>query len=187
MFGSNSIPILMAFAGLLAGGLMLAAGLFKRPEVQRRWALSGFFMWCGALVALAGYVWAQVHPRHALALLSSIPFLFGLVTLNWLWPATGAVTPPAGTGNNQDSATVDVTTDGTATTVTLTHNLNISAADITAGWPDINIESNGPTGIPATVLIDITRPVSANAVVLTFAAVVATFRVKIKRPHTIGR
>ena len=83
---------------------------------------------------------------------------------------------------------VDCTTDGVITTFTLTHNLNISAADITNGFPDILIEPNSPTGIPATLLILITRPIaSGNAVIFTCAAVAATFRVKIKRPFSEGR
>jgi hypothetical protein len=83
---------------------------------------------------------------------------------------------------------VDIVTDGVATTFTVTHNLNISAADIAAGFPDILIENNSPTGIPATLLPLITRPIaSGNAVVLTFAGVAATFRLKIKRPYSQGR
>jgi hypothetical protein len=108
-------------------------------------------------------------------------------TINFLNPATGAVTPTAAQVANQDSVIVDITTDGVTVTQTITHNLNISAADIALGYPDITIEPNSPTGIPATLLILITRAVTANAVVLTFAAVAATFRLKIKRPHSIGR
>lgn len=107
---------------------------------------------------------------------------------NYLWPATGAVSPTAAQVQNQDSVVVDCTTDGVITTFTLTHNLAVSAADITSGFPDIIIEPNSPTGIPATLLILVTRPIaSGNAIIFTCAAIAATFRVKIKRPHTIGR
>lgn len=140
----------------------------------------------GIAAAAFGLILAVSNLPHVLMWAGS-GLAFGSVTLNWLWPATGAANPTAAQVANQDSVVVDVTTDGTATTETLTHNLNISAADIALGFPHINIEPNSPSGIPATLLIVITRPVTANAVVLTFAAVVGTFRVSILRPHTIGR
>jgi len=108
-------------------------------------------------------------------------------TINWLSPATGAVTPTAAQVANQNSVVVDVTTDGVTVTQTLTHNMGIPAADITAGFPEITFESNSPTGLPATLLPVITRPVTANAVVLTFAAIAATFRVRIRRPHSTAQ
>lgn len=107
---------------------------------------------------------------------------------NYLNPATGAASPTAAQVQNQDSVVVDCTTDGVITTFTLTHNLGVSAADITLGYPECTWEPNSPTGIPATLLITITRPIaSGNAVVFTCAAVAATFRMRIKRPHSIGR
>ena len=142
------------------------------------------------LAALAGVAFAIAVPKlvtHLGALLTT-GVMIGLFAQNYLWPATGAASPTAAQVANQDSVVVDCTTDGVITTFTLTHNLNISAADILAGWPDILIENNSPTGIPATLLIMITRPIaSGNAVIFTCAAIAATFRVKIKRPHTIGR
>jgi hypothetical protein len=138
------------------------------------------------LLAYAGLSITAEHVNLAW-LLGTSGVLFGANTINWLWPATGAAGPTAAQVQNQDSVTVDVTTDGVTTTQTLTHNLNISAADIANGFPHILIEPNSATGIPATLLILITRPVTANAVVLTYAAVAATFRVSIFRPHTLGR
>lgn len=110
------------------------------------------------------------------------------LVVNYLNPATGAASPTAAQVQNQDSVVVDVTSDGSFTTFTLTHNLNVSAADIALGYPEILIEPNSPTGIPATLLILVTRPIaSGNAVIFTNAGVAATFRVRIKRPHTLGR
>jgi len=144
-----------------------------------------------AILAAAGITASlhalSAHAPHLLVLILSGGSVFGLNTLNWLWPATGAAGPTAAQVANQDSVVVDVTTDGALMTQTFTHNLNISAADIANGWPDIIIEPNPASGIPATLLLVVTRPVTANAVILTFAAVVGTFRLKIKRPHTIGR
>lgn len=141
-----------------------------------------------ACAVMAGMATGHIGLSGALAGLG----LFGAVTQNFLWPATGATSPTAaaytGSGGPADTAIVDLVTDGVATTFTVTHNMNISAADITSGFPHITFEPNSPTGIPATLLILITRPIaSGNAVVLTFAAVAATFRMVIKRPHSIGR
>jgi hypothetical protein len=139
-------------------------------------------------MATAGTIALAHMGLHNLAqVLGASGLMLGTVTINWLWPATGATGPTAAQVANQDSVAVDITTDGTATTTTLTHNLNISPADIANGFPHIIIESNSASGIPATLLIIITRPVTANAVILTYAAVVGTFRVKILRPHSIGR
>ena len=130
--------------------------------------------------------------HHIAMMFGSSGILFGAVTFNWLWPATGAVTPAMprladSCGGPADQATVDVITDGVATTFTVTHNLGISAADIAAGFLII-IEPNSATGIPATLLLVITRPIaSGNAVIFTCAAIAATFRVRVQRPHTIGR
>lgn len=152
--------------------------------------------WAGAgaiaLALTAALSIGHFDPLHLAGMLGSSGILFGSVTFNWLWPATGGTTPTAAAygvaGGPADQATVDVTTDGVATTFTVTHNLNISAADITNGFPIIIIEPNSATGIPATLLLVITRPIaSGNAVIFTCAAIAATFRVRIQRPHTIGR
>jgi hypothetical protein len=148
--------------------------------------------WIAALSvgALAGSIIAGAsilaRAPHLLAVLGA-GLAFGAVTINWTWPATGTTGPTAAQVGNQDSVKATVTTDGAATTFTLTHNLNISAADIANGFPDIGIEPYGATGIPATLLLLITAPVTANAVVFTCAAVVGTFRVKISRPYSQGR
>ena len=136
-----------------------------------------------------GYAGLSLVAQHiSLAwLMGGSGMLFGANTINWLWPATGATGPTAAQVENQDSVIIDLTTDGTTTTQTFTHNLNISAADITAGWPIITIVPNAATGIPATLLILVTRPVTANAVIITYAAVAATFRVIIQRPFSMGR
>jgi hypothetical protein len=141
-----------------------------------------------AAAAIALMTFGIGHGHSLIALVTGSGLLFGAVTQNFLWPATGAASPTAAQVANQDSVTADIVTDGVATTFTVTHNLGISAADITAGYPIVIFEPNSPTGIPATLLILITRPIaSGNAVVLTFAAVAATFRIRILRPHSIGR
>jgi hypothetical protein len=143
-----------------------------------------------AAVALAAFAVSDFGAHHLLGLLGlgTSGVLFGVNTLNWQWPNTGATGPTAAQVANQDSVVVNVTTDGTLTSQVLTHNLNISAADITNGWPDVFITPINASGIPATLLIVLNQAATtANAITLTFAAVVGTFRVKIARPHSIGR
>jgi hypothetical protein len=185
--------------------LMIGAAFKTRFNlVSRRWTQLDFSIgrkryfllaktWVAGLVAASAAVAAfSIFHHDLVALIGSSGIMFGAVTFNWLWPATGAVTPTAAAygqpGGPADQATVDVTTDGVATTFTVTHNLNISAADITAGFPIIIIEPNSATGIPATLLLVITRPIaSGNAVIFTCAAIAATFRVRIQRPYSVGR
>ena len=153
-----------------------------RTLFTRTWLAALGFAGLVAIVPLLA-----IGANH-LSLLLTTGLLFGAFVQNYLNPATGAASPTAAQVFNQDSVVVDCTTDGVITTFTLTHNLNVSAADIALGYPEVFIEPNSPTGIPATLLILITRPIaSGNAVVFTCAAVAATFRVRIKRPHTIGR
>jgi hypothetical protein len=110
-------------------------------------------------------------------------------TINWTNPATGAVTPTALQVANQDSVIVDLTTDGVTTTQTLTHNLNISAADLALGMPDVTFEPESASANSTLIpwMNPATPAKSANAVILTFAAVAGQLKVKIKRPHSIGR
>jgi hypothetical protein len=177
--------------GLNWSQIELPLGKNRRLILFTRTWLAGV----GAIAAAALFLCAATwHPdaRHLAGALLSSGLLFGAVTQNFLWPATGATSPTAAaynlSGGPADTAIVDLVTDGVATTFTVTHNMGISTADITAGFPHITFEPNSPTGIPATLLILITRPIaSGNAVVLTFAAVAATFRMVIKRPNSIGR
>ena len=151
----------------------------------RTWLMGLIGSGMAAALALCLVVVTSTHPGMYFG---GAALLFGAFVQNYLWPATGAASPTAAQVQNQDSVVVDCTSDGSFTTFTLTHNLNISAADIALGFPDILIEPNSPTGIPATLLILITRPIaSGNAVIFTCAAVAATFRVKIKRPFSEGR
>jgi hypothetical protein len=157
--------------------------LFSRTWIAGAIA-AAFMAVIGASILAIGHT----DVAHLVSLFSTSGILFGAVTFNWLWPATGAAGPTAAQVQNQNSVIVDVTTDGAATTFTVTHNLGISAADIALGFPNINIEPNSASGIPATLLLVITRPIaSGNAVIFTCAAVVGTFRVKISGPHSMVR
>ena len=65
-------------------------------------------------------------------------------SLNFLSPATGAVDPTAAQVAQISTVTVDSTIDGTGTTQVINHNLGLSAADVTAGYPDVELT---PTGV----------------------------------------
>jgi hypothetical protein len=108
-------------------------------------------------------------------------------TLNWTWPATAAVDPTAAQVVNQNSVAVVVTLDGTGTTITLNHNLGISAADLLLGFPTVVITPAGLTAANGTSAARVTS-VTANTVVLTFiTAVAAVYNIVIERPHTLKR
>jgi hypothetical protein len=154
--------------------------------------------WAGPLVLLlVGFVLAAVlvhlvrdHvPFKSAALwFSALSLLAATVTINWTYPATGATSPTAAQVANQSEVIVDVTMDGTATSVTLTHNMAISAADLALGFPDVLLEPEsvhfGDTMVP---YMDPTTGKTTNTVVVTLAAVAGRFKAKIKRPNTIER
>lgn len=104
-------------------------------------------------------------------------------TINWLNPATGAVSPTAAQVAAQNEVIVDLTTDGALTSQVLTHNMGISAADIALGRPNISVQPS--SALANTTLAYFVSAIAANTITLTFAAVAATIRVKISRPHTL--
>ena len=105
------------------------------------------------------------------------------VTYNFTYPATGATPPAAAAVQNQNEVICEVTTDGTLTTATVTHNLGIPGADLTLGFPDVAIE---PLSDPNTVGFFVASK-TANTVVLTNKAAAGSANIKIKRPTTLER
>lgn len=108
------------------------------------------------------------------------------VTQNFTNPATGAVSPTAAQVQNQCEVICLITTDGVATTTTITHNLGVSAADLTLGYPDVILEPSSANAANGTLAAYISSK-TANTVVLTFLAVVGILNVKITRPNTLVR
>ena len=108
------------------------------------------------------------------------------ITQNFTYPATGAVAPTAAQVQNQNEVICSVTTDGTLLTTTITHNLGISAADLTLGFPDVLIEPLNLAAGNATLAPYISSK-TANTIVLVFLAVVGIFNVKITRPSSLVR
>lgn len=110
-------------------------------------------------------------------------------TLVFLNPATGAVPPTAAQVAAQSEVVCTLTTDGTLTTQTITHNMNISAADLALGYPHVLIEPGNAAsfGTFLPVINNTGTGKTANTVVLTNAAVVGIVTITISRPHTLIR
>lgn len=104
------------------------------------------------------------------------------VTLNYLWPPTGATPPALGVPVNE--VIVAVTTDGTATSEVLTHNLEMSTQDLGFGLPEVDFE---PLSVGFYTITPSISAKAANTITLAFTATAGTFNVRIKRPNTIER
>jgi hypothetical protein len=105
------------------------------------------------------------------------------VTITNEHPTLGTNAPAASAV--ADRVQVTVLTDGTATSVTITHNMAISATDLTAGFPEVQFEpllTNNQLSLAMFV-----SGKAANLLGLTFLAVASNFRCILRRPHTIGR
>jgi hypothetical protein len=118
------------------------------------------------------------------------------VAYDWPVATPGQTTPPASNNAPPTNITSSVkynqvaaplTGDGFSTSVTITHNLEITAQELTQSWPSVRFEpqiSGGPT---AWVISKAT-----NTVTVGFSATVATSIgvytiVRIERPQTATR
>lgn len=92
--------------------------------------------------------------------------------------------PSSSTPANLDNAMVSGTilTDGSATSITVTHGLRVPNADRSFGFPQVLIE---PTTQSVTNLYVGYK--DGSVVQFVFSAQVTTFRFYIRRPHTITR
>lgn len=107
--------------------------------------------------------------------------------ISWLNPATAAVDPTAAQVAQLSTVTADLTIDGTGTTFTINHNLALSAADLAAGWPTVQLLAESLHASDGTGAARVTS-FTTNTVVVTFITGVAqTLRVTIARPHTLTR
>lgn len=145
-----------------------------------------------ALLALAG-IGAAVHagtpPGHILAGLAGIGLFGTIVVPTFLVPNTGTFAPTA--------AQVSISTLNTVvaqcifadadTVATITHNLGISLADLTKGYPRITARLQGGGTFP--VLLSFTPTVNSITVdkPSTAAGSGGTWIVIIDRPHSFVR
>lgn len=117
--------------------------------------------------------------------------LWGLIppppgSVVYMLPAGGVDVPPTvqqTAGHSRVSG--EATTDGAATTITLTHNLGISAADLARDFPDVDLTSADED---FNALNAFTQTKGANSVVIHVdAGTIASFRFRIERPTTLTR
>jgi hypothetical protein len=141
----------------------------------------------GALAIVAAF--ALVVTGHASPSLASVlaglgSILVGANTIAYEWPsATGATPPTAPVMSKHQQMSAIVTGDGAATTFTITHNMNISAADLTAGFPEVPppevLLAAGYTAAP------VITSKTANTVVFSNTAFSgAALRVRVIRPRS---
>jgi hypothetical protein len=139
----------------------------------------------GALALVAAFV--LVATGHASPSVASVlgglgSILVGVNTIAYEWPTSGATAPTAPVMSKHQQMTAIVTGDGAATTFTITHNMNISAADLTGGFPEVFFEPILAAGITAAPFI---ASKTANTVVCTCTAFTgAGLRVRVSRPRS---
>jgi hypothetical protein len=108
--------------------------------------------------------------------------LVGVNTIAYEWPTAGATAPTGPVMSKHQQMTAIITGDGAATTFTVTHNLNISAGDLTGGFPEVLFEPILAAGITAAPFI---TSKTANTVVCTCTAFTgAGLRVRVVRPRS---
>lgn len=118
------------------------------------------------------------------------------ITTNYYWPVAtpGTTTPPLPTtppptiptsSVRYNDVVVQLTGDGVSTTVTITHNLELTAQELAADFPEIhgeNLIASAPSG-------EWILSKTSNTVTLGYSGTsVSTFRlVRIRRPQTATR
>jgi hypothetical protein len=117
------------------------------------------------------------------------------ITVNYEWPVAvpGSTTPASSSQKPPTNPTSSVpyndvvallTGDGSSTTVTITHNLELTAAELAQQWPEVDFEPLIPSG-PAPWII----AKAANTVTIGFVGTtLSAFRlVRIRRPLSESR
>ena len=132
-----------------------------------------------AIVALT----MGAHPAAILITALTGAGIFGINTVTYETPVAGVTAPTAGQSRPHQTVGATITGDGAATTFTVTHNWNISAANLAKGFPFVDTEVLLAAGYTAAVLV---TTKSANAVVFTCTAFTgAGVRVRIQRPFSM--
>lgn len=140
-----------------------------------------------AVVLVAAVMWLGLgdHVVTVLSLLAGSGILFGVNTVTYETPVSGVVAPTAAQSFNHEQVSAVITGDGAATTFVVTHNWGLSAAELAAGWAEVELEYLLAAGYTAAALIS---SKTANDVQFTCTAFTgAGVRVRVKRPHTITR
>jgi hypothetical protein len=102
-------------------------------------------------------------------------------TINYENPSAGGATPPtAQVMRSHQQMSAIVTGDNASTSIVITTNMAIPAAQLTLGYPEVEFEALLAAGITAAPIV---TTKAANSVTLTCTAFTgAGLRVRIKRP-----
>lgn len=106
-------------------------------------------------------------------------------TVAYVYPVAGATPPTALEAKNKNEIVVDVTGDNSGTTIAVTHNWAISAADLANGFPEWSAEPL-LTGGQAAALFrtqanNLTNASTFGCTAFTGAAV----RIRLRRPMSL--
>lgn len=100
-------------------------------------------------------------------------------TVTYESPIAGATAPTATQAYGHNEVVASVTAVLYDVAATITHNMGLTAAEVAAGFPEVQIE---PKILPASQPFVATY--GANSVVLTLNGTADQFRVRIKRPQS---
>jgi hypothetical protein len=117
------------------------------------------------------------------------------LTATYFWPVAtpGTTTPPASSAAPPTNITssvrfnqvdVEVTGDGTSTTIVLTHNLEITPTELTQLWPEVRFE---PIVASAPSPYVVARASNTVTVAFVGTSLLATHIVRISRPFSATR
>lgn len=107
-------------------------------------------------------------------------------TINYENPSAGGATPPTAQvmrAHQQMSAII--TGDGSAVTTVIVHNMNISAADLTLGYPEVETEILLAAGNTAAAIV--TTKTANNVTITNTGFTGAGLRIRVKRPFSPTR
>lgn len=138
-----------------------------------------------ALLAIGYGVMTHAAPMQMLGWIGVLASgaLFGLNTVAYEYPVTGATAPTALQASVVNSLNAVVTGDNSATTFVVTHNWGLSAADLAAGFPIVNTEAILAAGNTAAVIV---TTKATNSVTFTCTAFTgAGLRVNLQRPTSL--
>lgn len=112
-------------------------------------------------------------------------------TVNYKWPVSGTTAPTALQASQVSTINAQVVLADADTVAVVTHNWNLSAADLAAYFPIVSsfVEGSGTGGaILATILTTLTNSVAVTiSKVSTAAGTAQTLVVSLSRPHSIER
>jgi hypothetical protein len=146
-----------------------------------------FFIVCAVLAFTLAAVFAHNHQgATVMSLLMGIGSMaVGLNTVAYEYPVSGATAPTASQARIHQSMSAIVTGDGSATTFVITHNWGLSAADLTNGFPWVQLEVLITAGYTAAALV---TTKATNSVTFTCTGFTgAGLRVRLERPYSMLR